>query len=293
MYYTGSICMKGVLMPLPLKPDENIYVEHLVRYNNYSMPTNQAAFDHYNIGFIVSGDRRWISNDMVRTGHAGDVGIAKPYVYHRNCAMSDIPYDRYMLKIRTETFNRVIDIIGKTSFDILCANYLHFSSECQIVIKNMFEDMLEEYNKNTPASQLVLEGMAYRLFFYMYDNHIPDESDRSVYHLKRHDERIQEAFIYVENNLRNGPSINDTARHVSLSTAHFSRLFKETTGVSYSDYVSDVRLEHARILLEATNKSIADIADKIGLSSGNYLCSIFKHRYGITPHEFRLSVKRR
>ena len=66
-------------MPLPLKPDENVYVDHQIKYN-YSMPAMQAAFDHYNIGFIVSGDRRWISRETIRSCHAGDVGISKPYV---------------------------------------------------------------------------------------------------------------------------------------------------------------------------------------------------------------------
>ena len=275
-------------MPLPLKPNENVYVDHQIKYN-YSMPAMQAAFDHYNIGFIVSGDRRWISRETIRSCHAGDVGISKPYVYHRNCSMSDTPYERYVVKVRISAFQPIIDIVGTAALNSLCANYLHFTKKSQIIIKNMYDEMLNEYRKQTPASQLVLQGMVYKLFFYLYDNHILLESDNNTYYLKTFDDRIQEALIYVEDNIRFNPSINATAKHVSLSPSHFSRLFKEVTGTSYSDYVGEVRLEHAKIMLELGEKNIEEIAEEIGIANGNYLSSLFKKRYGITPSQYKKS----
>lgn len=74
-------------MPLPLKPGENIYIDHKIKEASYTMPAMQAAHDHYTIGYMVSGDRRWIATDNIRVCHAGDFGIAKPEVYHRNCLL--------------------------------------------------------------------------------------------------------------------------------------------------------------------------------------------------------------
>ena len=153
------------------------------------MPTMQAAPEHYTIGYIVSGDRRWISNEAIRTTHAGDAGISMPHVYHLNCSMSDVPYDRYVLKVRIEVFHPIIDIIGEEELNVICSNYLHFSKESQEIIHSMFEEMLQEYEKNSPYSQLLLQGMVYRLFFYMYKNHIPSEYDENILHLKKFDER--------------------------------------------------------------------------------------------------------
>lgn len=67
-------------MPLPLNPGENIYIDHQIKDGNYSMPTMQAAPDHYTMGYIVTGDRRWISTEAIRTTHAGDCGITKPHM---------------------------------------------------------------------------------------------------------------------------------------------------------------------------------------------------------------------
>ena len=132
-------------MPLPLKPGENIYIDHKIKEASYAMPAMQAAHDHYTIGYMVSGDRRWIATDNIRVCHAGDFGIAKPEVYHRNCPISDVPYDRYVIKVRTEVFEPIIKIIGHTQLDILCRNYLHFTKASQNEIQKMCDEMLYEY----------------------------------------------------------------------------------------------------------------------------------------------------
>lgn len=278
-------------MPYPLKPGENVYIDHKIKDGKYSMPTMQAAPDHYTLGYIVSGDRRYISTKTIRTTHAGDCGISKPHVYHRNCSMSDAPYDRYVLKVRTECFQPVIDIIGEKEFDVICADYLHFTKESQQIIRGMYDEILEEYTKNAPQSQLLLLGMVYKLFFYMYENHIPSESDAQTLHIKKFDDRIQDALIYIEEHLEYGSSIDDTAAHVSLSASHFSRLFKTVTGASYTDYLTDVRLQHAQILLATSNLSINEISVRIGLNNGNYLCTLFKKRLGISPSEYKRNIR--
>lgn len=277
-------------MPYPLKPNENVYIDHKIRDGSYSMPSMQAAPDHYTIGYLVSGDRRWISTETIRTSHGGDASITKPHVYHRNCAMSDVLYERYVIKVRTEIFQPIINITGTSEFDMLCRNYLHFTKESQSIIRKMCDEMLEEYQKNAPYSQLILQGMVYRLFFYLYENHIPDASDNSTLYLKNFDDRIQKALIYAESNLAYGPSIKETASCVNLSPSHFSHLFKSVTGSSYTDYLTDVRLQHVRILLSIGELSVSEIAARTGFSNSNYLCTLFKKHYGITPTEYRKTV---
>ena len=133
--------------------------------------------------------------------------------------------------------------------------------------------------------------MVYKLFFYMYENHIPSEGDAQTLHIKKFDDRIQDALIYIEEHLEYGSSIEDTAAHVSLSASHFSRLFKTVTGASYTDYLTDVRLQHAQILLATSNLSINEISGRIGVNNGNYLCTLFKKRLGISPSEYKRNIR--
>lgn len=279
-------------MPLPLKPGENIYIDHKIKEASYTMPAMQAAHDHYTIGYMVSGDRRWIATDNIRVCHAGDFGIAKPEVYHRNCPISDVPYDRYVIKVRTEVFEPIIEIIGHTQLDILCRNYLHFTKASQDEIQKMCDEMLYEYERNSDHSQLLLQGMFYKLFFYVYEHHISSDSDNNTLYLKRFDDRIQKAMIYAENNLEYGASLQNVADFACLSPSHFSRLFKAVTGSSYTEYITAVRLQHAKILLEIGEISISAVANKVGISNASYLSALLKKHYGITPTQIKRNAYR-
>ena len=148
--------------------------------------------------------------------------------------MSDIPYERYIIKFRLEALQPAINLVGQSEFDILCTDYLHFLPESQIKIKSQFEEMYQEYNNNTPYSQLILTGMLHKLFFTIYQEHLPIESSQLLFN--KFDSRIHDVLVYIENNLEYNPTIDDAAKYISLSTSHFSRLFKEVTGCSYTDY---------------------------------------------------------
>lgn len=241
---------------------------------------------------MVSGDRRWIATDNIRVCHAGDFGIAKPEVYHRNCPISDVPYDRYVIKVRTEVFEPIIEIIGHTQLDILCRNYLHFTKASQNEIQKMCDEMLYEYERNSDHSQLLLQGMFYKLFFYVYEHHISSDSDNNTLYLKRFDDRIQKAMIYAENNLEYGASLQNVADFACLSPSHFSRLFKAVTGSSYTEYITAVRLQHAKILLEIGEISISAVANKVGISNASYLSALLKKHYGITPTQIKRNAYR-
>ena len=110
---------------------------------------------------------------------------------------------------------------------------------------------------------------------------------------KKAEETRQKTQIFIENNLVTGSPIEDVAAFVSLSPSHFSRLFKSVTGSSYTDYLTDVRLQHAQILLGTTSLSISEIAAKIGVANGNYLCTLFKKKYRITPTDYRKEIRGR
>lgn len=272
-------------MPIPLKPNEIIYVDRKSKPSDYAMPSMEAAFEHYSLGLQISGDRKWFSYETIQIAHAGNVGISKPNIFHRNLPLSDEPYDRYLIKFKYETIQPVIDLIGKANFDKICMHYLDFIPEDLLGIQQQFEDMLQEYERNTKYSQFILQGMLHRLLLTIYQQYLPFED--TMLKCKNYDSRIHDALIYLEENLEYNPSITEIAQNVSLSPSHFSRLFKEVVGCSFTDYVTSIRIQHTQILLAKTNLSIGEIAAKVGFSNGNYLCNVFKQNIGCSPSEFR------
>ena len=77
-----------------------------------------------------------------------------------------------------------------------------------------------------------------------------------------------------------------------LSPSHFSRLFKAVTGSSYTEYITAVRLQHAKILLEIGEISISEVANKVGISNASYLSALLKKHFGITPTQIKRNAYR-
>lgn len=77
------------------------------------------------------------------------------------------------------------------------------------------------------------------------------------------------------------------AEKLCLNDNYFSRLFKEELGVSFVDYVGQIRLDKAKMLLRKSNFKIKDISDKVGFSNSHYFGIWFKNNTGVTPSQYR------
>ncbi|MBQ4159157.1 MAG: response regulator [Clostridia bacterium] len=82
-------------------------------------------------------------------------------------------------------------------------------------------------------------------------------------------------------------SLMSVARHVGMSAAHFSTVFSQTTGRSFINYLTAMRIEKAKKLLSSTNMKLSAIAMEIGYNEPNYFSHVFRKVEGITPKEFR------
>ena len=99
---------------------------------------------------------------------------------------------------------------------------------------------------------------------------------------------IREALLLIEENFRDPQlSLAWLARQVGLSETYFSTLFKQDLEQSFSKYLSHVRVEHSKTLLEHTDMKMFDIAIQCGFSDEAYFSRVFKKTAGIAPSEWR------
>lgn len=82
-------------------------------------------------------------------------------------------------------------------------------------------------------------------------------------------------------------SLNSVADHVNVSPNHFSSIFSQETGVTFSEYLTNVRIIKAKELLKATNMKAIDIAFSVGYNDSHYFSNVFKKIVGCTPTDFR------
>ncbi len=98
---------------------------------------------------------------------------------------------------------------------------------------------------------------------------------------------IKRARMYIEENYHKDISLEDVSRSVDISSYYFSKLFKEETGENFIEYLTNIRIEKAKKLLQNRELSIKNICVDTGYSDPNYFSRIFKKQVGVTPTEYR------
>jgi AraC-like DNA-binding protein len=101
--------------------------------------------------------------------------------------------------------------------------------------------------------------------------------------------RIEKTLEYMNHNFDKPITLNEVARLANMSDAAFSRFFKQRTGNTFIDSLTEIRLGHASRMLIDTTQSVAEIAYHCGFNNISNFNRIFKKKKSCTPKDFRES----
>lgn len=98
---------------------------------------------------------------------------------------------------------------------------------------------------------------------------------------------IASAMEFIAANYTSHISLEEVASSVHLTPSYFSKLFAEITDKSFVRYLTEQRVEHARLLLATTDNSVTEVAFASGFGSFSAFSRAFRTCCGVTPNEFR------
>lgn len=98
---------------------------------------------------------------------------------------------------------------------------------------------------------------------------------------------IAKAVEYCKKYYVTDINLQKIADHLNINKDYFCNLFKEKHHINFWDYVTGLRIDHAKMLLESTEERAADIAILCGYINSSHFGRIFKETVGITPAEYR------
>ena len=98
---------------------------------------------------------------------------------------------------------------------------------------------------------------------------------------------IDRIIRYISLNYQKDISLNFISENFNINISYFCKIFKNKTGKTCKQYLTDLRIEHAKDMLLHNDLKVYEIAALVGFKDANYFTKIFKRLCSITPNEYR------
>ncbi|WP_284645165.1 response regulator [Paenibacillus silviterrae] len=157
--------------------------------------------------------------------------------------------------------------------------------------------MQRTLRKHNPSSGLFMgpeaphEEIAQLVTFEQVSSWLLSRFERDMKEVKEsqpaYSEAIRKVCEYMKTQYSQEVSLQQAAHYVHLNRNYLSELFKKETGISFNDYLTQIRIEKAKELLLKGETKIGLLAEQIGYPDGSYMSKVFKKVTGMTPMEFK------
>jgi AraC family transcriptional regulator len=161
------------------------------------------------------------------------------------------------------------------------------SGEHDPVLCGVLELLYTLLTTPVPASGGFIQGLAQAMTFHLVERYEIALDGRQIVRGGLPAHKLHRILDAMRHRLAEPFELARYADMAGLSVFHFSRVFKQATGMAPSRYVARLRLEEARRLLCETDRSIIDIGMALGYQSPSHFSQVFRQGTGVTPSVYR------
>jgi AraC family transcriptional regulator len=145
----------------------------------------------------------------------------------------------------------------------------------------------EMLSARTAGSSKSVAAFAHLLAIHIAEKYTNIASQRPDYRGGLPIARLRKIEDYVRAHLVESISIETLAEVAELSPFHFSRVFKQATGMTPLQFVTRERMLQAQQLIRETSRSLIEIALEVGYTSPSHFAQVFRRTVGMAPTQFR------
>lgn len=289
----------AVLFPFSAEEDSTSILKQIFSILSYSISSGIRAgvSNLQNDKNQLSASYYEALSALNKTSELGGINFAEKTETIKSIAPQKIQEHKKQLLLRLQQG----DSAGLRSFlELYCTDL--FSSEADInKIKNSFFELIVTAHNLTKEINKDFYNSSFEnaFSFLTSENDLAMLKDfvqkmlleclNSIVSIKNQNENpiIRKVCDYVQEHLSEDISLEQMADFAGVNSFYFSKLFKEEIGVTFINYVTDLRLNEAQELLKNPELSIKEITAQVGYNDQNYFSRIFKNKFGISPSEFR------
>lgn len=163
---------------------------------------------------------------------------------------------------------------------------IHLDKENRSVVESLLRTMLNEFQKqDIRYNDYIKTALVQLLLVIMRLN--PTQTEYAPHYKNSTHRIVDESIGYINNNFHNEITLESMSKMFFVTPPYFSKIFKESTGLTFVEYLNNVRIKEAQKLLATTKLSINEICERTGFNSNTHFCRIFKKLAGTSPSAYR------
>lgn len=259
----------------------------------YTMP-RQHFHEHYEIYYLVSGERIYLLEDNISHVHQGDLVLIPKRVIHMTTDAGTDAHERYVVYFK-ESFLRGIAQTSQLDELMRClrgdAKVVRLSAAEQAFMERLLVKLLREEEKPAKHNELYKRLLLTEMLLFLdrldINSQAENRSSLSSVHSKAH-----QVARYIRENYDKPLSLASISEQFYISPWYLSRVFRQATGMRLTEYLNNVRIKEAQRLLRKTSMSVTDIAAQVGYGSHTHFGRIFRRIMGTSPLKYRRQSRR-
>lgn len=253
-----------------------------------SMPSRHYH-DAYEIFYLVSGDLSYFVGDKTYHLVSGMLLFINVNEIHKLVNLSGAVFERITLQFKREL---IADLLPKEGeFDVFSAfqadtHLLRLDGSEQSTVEELFDRMVHESLRQPPGHAYYIKILLIELLIYL-----KRKADSSQNQLAGCPQQVHPKIIaivnFINGNYSQRITLDSISRQFYISPSYLCKMFKDSTGFTLIEYVNNVRIKEARLLLRNTDAKMGEIAERAGFESLTHFGRIFKELTGCTPLKYR------
>lgn len=213
---------------------------------------------------------------------AGDVVLIPPQRVHSIEQLENEPMEYFNILFRLS----LLDPEHTQPIHQYGLYYLPLRDPRNEAITGPVLSLIENRKQTDPAYPLLIRSNLYQIAYQIL-RQLPGDLEPDMRRQRNYD-RLKVILEYLRENYGRQISVSDAAAMCGFSDSHFMKLFRELTGISFAQYVKQMRLEAAARLLKESGKRVGEIAEETGFRNLSYFTRSFEAQFRMSPSAYRL-----
>ena len=244
--------------------------------------------DEFEIIFVRSGFLAVSISGESYIGKTGDAFVVSPGNLHlMGSQTGTVDYYTFLFPLKYISF-RTDDMLDEKLLEPLNSGHLMICPRVKDTAKELCEQLIEIYEAKKDESeskittQVRTKIILLQFILEMWKKGFVIENDTSGRNTVE-----KEMVSYIQQNFTGKISLREFGEQFHLSEKYISRYFKEHFHITLSQYVTYLRLEHAKQLLQDTDIPVTDVAMQSGYQNVSYFIRSFQKAYAVSPLKYR------